>query len=886
MSDINESKNVVDANDINVGGDFIVGDNITNITTDKPVFSDVNLEAYEKNEYVSPNFTGQLILKFSNPLNRLMVITGFYGFDKTTFCKHLALKLVEDLEIKGEKLTVKECQITSDFYSLSTAINEFEDDGVFILNNIKPKDVNHNLDELKNVANKHRNKIFIILNTDVPQSSWKITNPSYWYSIEQDGLHYDGNLTVPFIYKKTSLIKYILNACELRKLSTFKDDIKDVLNKAINTEIFTPEQLDIFLDVFQTSPSHDEKKIWEIVRKTKKKDKLISQWFMSLPENKKLTVIGMTLLDGVYEEQFFAVMDLLNQNIWNQYNDAILSLDFIDLNMLLHFFHFTEGENPSLQSKFPNQRFLTLSVLWSDYQRRISASIPILVELVNSSVGNVYTSWELYGSRDKRVRLREVISEVLSDIGRNSPKAVEHALLSFASHDDIGVQIVAAKALARWRELFEDITNNNLYNKEKELFNLLNQWIADSRFLSLVETIRSMMNENKEGSRNSSSAYIRSTIILTLGYASFYDTPNNLKTEILDLLNKLIRDRHKTVIERLQRTVRIILRNHPKQVGSILFDLGKSDEVIFKPAHRNLYHFVYPIAYGLADAHNDFPNNVEYLIEQWLSYCRTTQSNDPEILNFREEILSIVILILGLIDYNKSVTYNLEEAIKELEILRKSEHRDRIRFLLLNVILVLNEKYYEELKTVSSRVIPNMESDERERIVKSFKKRYLKQRSELTGGDYEIKINGYEIESWIDKELRPKTAIEKLIKKWLNSNNKSLINIACQALIVFAKINGLEEEKVEAFQKSIEEQKQQMESLTTQKRKYEGELKASFIDSLFIRDEVAKSIITLAKQDNNVGRREIKLLAIELERMGKKKAASQLNSLYVKLFTK
>ncbi len=877
-TEINFTQN---SNHGSVNGNVIFG-NQTNIS-EKPLFSEINLDAYDDKEYISPNFTGQLVLKMNASVHNMLVITGFYGFDKATFIKHLAFQIIEDLKSKGQHLIAKECLTTSDHYGITTAIRESEENCVFILNNLKPKDVNHNLDELSKVATKHRKKVLVLVSSDLPSEYWRISNSDYWYTIQTEGLYHKGVHLVPNIYKKTSLLKYVLNHIDQRNLTTYKEKLREVLNKAINVEIYTLEQLDIFLDIFKKDPVNQEKKIWEIIRKTKKKDKLIGQWFETLPEEKKLIVIGMTLLEGMYGDQFFVIMDKLIADTWKPYVQSLHALDFYDLSTLLHFFHFTTGDHPVLQSKFPGQRLLTLNINWDSYQRRIQATLPILVELVIHSVENVYSDWELYGDKNKCRRIREVISEVLSDIGRLSGKAVERPLLSLAAHDNIEIQIVAAKALAKWRAPLETETKEQALRREKKLFGLLSQWLTNTRFSDLIEMFRKgISNENT----NSSSTYIRSTIALTLAYAASYDSPNHLIKEVSDLLKNLARDRHPLVIRRLERAIQIILRNHPKQIGQQLFDLGNQPDAILN-SKINISYYINAVAYGMVYAHNDFPEQVENVLTKWFEFCNNDSSKkrDETQFTYRDKILSVFIITIGSINYDKAVNYKLEKVIRILEVLRKEEHHERLRELLLNVIILLNEKHYKAIQPLSSRVIPNMKPEERRRIVLNFKNRYLQQRKKLTGGDHEVTIGKFKIESWIDLDKKPKTDVEELIEKWLDSSNDNIFNIAVQAYMEFIKILAHEEQLIQELQEKEQEKLEEESIIAKPKLRFEDRIKSSIMNNIFIKNRIAKTAIALAKEDENMGKLEMKLLAQQLKSIKKEKAASALNSFYVKYLT-
>jgi hypothetical protein len=107
-----EVKNIVNDSEVHASGDVHIGDNITNVSREKPVFSVVNLDVYRESEanrgYILPRFTGWLVQQITgNKLQPIAVFSSMFGFDKVTFIKHLALHLVESVERNNRKFKFK-----------------------------------------------------------------------------------------------------------------------------------------------------------------------------------------------------------------------------------------------------------------------------------------------------------------------------------------------------------------------------------------------------------------------------------------------------------------------------------------------------------------------------------------------------------------------------------------------------------------------------------------------------------------------------------------------------------------------------------------------------------------------------------------------------------
>lgn len=880
-------KNVLENSEINADNVHI-GDNVNRIVSGKIEFSEINLEAYEEEEYVYPFFTGQLVQKVMKSTHHILVLTGFYGFDKASFTKHLAVRIVEkELEDNGRKLIAKECSLVSDFYGITSAIKESEEDCIFIMNNLRPKDVNHNLGELRKVVGAHAKTIYLLASTNLPFSAWKNTNENYWYDIQPNGLYHKkvSLYKETFIYRKTDLRNYIRKSLNVKKFKDYREKLLEVVGKTINVEISTPEQYNVFLDLFEKEPSKDEKDIQGLIKQTNRKDALIKNWFYALSEQQKMIVLGMTLLEGLYVDQFFAIMERFMLKSWKPFDDSARALDFSDLDSLMHFFYFTLDKEPILNAKFPGQRFITLQTVWQHYSRRIIAVLPELVNLVTNSVGTV-SDWELYGSREKREKLREVVASILSEVGRLSPKSVEQALLTLAANDSEGVQVVAAKALANWRASYEDKSKRQK-NNEAVLFKLLHGWHKNHSYSDMLKVLMQLFNLSGElENKDSYSSYIRSTIILTLGYSAVYDEPNKLKSDIVKLLKELVKEGNDNVINRLGITLRILLRNHPKQIGEELFDLDTGIKPILSKA-INIEQYINKIAYGLVDAHKDYPMIVEQIIEDWYNYCDANRriNEDPKKMDYREKILCVVIMALSLIDHDQAKVYDLKNAIKILEQLRKVEHGDYVRRLLLKMLLVVSERHMTEHDLLGSKAIPNMTPEERIGTVQELRGSYLRQRNKMKGGDYRICIDSkHWMDSWVDQADRDDTPAEGLVKNWLDNKNETIVNIAVQSLMEFIKIESKEEAEIEKILKEKEE-KNKHQNTNIPKRDYGDKIKKGFWDRFLIRDEVAQLVIALAKQDGEMEKNEIKLLAKKLESYKKHKAAKALQGIYVQWTT-
>lgn len=793
MPPVKDSKNILYQSSVYSEGNVTIGDSITNITVEKPIFSDLDFESYEEESFVAPRFSGKIVSQINAMrMGKLAVITGFFGFDKTNFTKHIAYKLYENFITSGKSIVVKEYQLGSDHYSVSNVIRQEKGNIIFILNNITPKDVNHNLNELRQaVQRSNGDEVIVLVNTNLPFKAWPGADQDYWFTVEADGLQFKGVLDAG-LYNKVDLLKYLSNVTRSRGfIQEHRDALKETIEKVTPTDIKMPEQINLLLDLFQKNKTKEDKVILEMVQKTKKKEALVNQWFNALDEDKKLIALGMTLLDGLGDNQFFSLMQRFVHQAWKGYTEGLNTLDYADMTPLMHFFNFSGSEQPIIESKFQNQRYQTLRFVWDTHRRRVCAVLPIIVSIVNESVSGDFHDWDLFATYEKRVRLREVLSDALSDIGRLSPDSIEYTMLQLASHDNIGVQIVAARALAGWCESYEDPNDGKMSNQKENLLDLLDNWHSDTRFQSLIKLFR----KNKD-SQNSSTTYLRATISLTLGYASIYDEPNRLSVRQIDLLRNLLREKNELVVERNAQTLRLLLRHHTKQIGEKLFELNGVTDPLF-PASSNSEQFSWYIANGLSDAQSDAPDAVEEILHDWIHYIKTKRpqkAHTSGALDYREKIIVVLCFTLYKIDYKRSKKINLEQAADALFELRSHEYHPYVRSLLLDVVLNLYERYFDQMEARHSNSIPKIDIDKEVKpIAQALQKRYLQERSEQSGGDYWWKIGDQYIDIWINFNDRPLTDIENVLYKWVSkSNNKSIIMIAAQSIIDISIVDSIE----------------------------------------------------------------------------------------------
>jgi len=539
-------------------------------------------------------------------------------------------------------------------------------------------------------------------------------------------------------------------------------------------------------------------------------ERLISEWYYNekeLSSHEQLLAIALSLFDETYGDQFFAALEHLVENIWKRRDPKLRALDYCDLDKLLAFFSFSgrNEQEETIKVTSSRQRQLLLKVAWSSHRRQILSALPILVGLAKNSIeGN---SLELYGSPERRARIRQTISESISNIGLISQesKVFEEQLLSLASDKHIEVQAVAATALAVWRnsdkkELIQLDSNSNVngknktyYNPDQKLFNIITRWQEQTQIVNLVDSFLRSKNYNL-GEKPVN--YIRATIALTVGLASESDPYDQMSEELLDLFRKLVIDKSKLVRDRVFfDALPRIVRRHTRQIQSELENFLIDADI----------ELIVAISKSLSEAYKFRPDAVLDILESWKEKSQVTES--LKIIKgqktIREALRSTVALTYGELN-----TESIERIINHLQSILSDEKHPFVRSLAIVAVGMQSQKYFDDFKIIEPKLkglVSEITQKERNEIANILTNIYLKQRASLTGGDRVIEIQGKQYSVWLDSQ-RPLTAVEQAMISWAkDDSNISAQQVATHASVNFVyKFDKEEAEKIEQLREEIE----------------------------------------------------------------------------------
>lgn len=784
---------------VTVGRDLVVADTYVQ---QKAEFFEPSLEPFKPPRFTSPQIAPQLVEVIRN--QRLLVLGGSQAIDKSALARHVAWRLGETLlqeqALSGDGIPILEWYRSSDPQSLVVALRETETTTVFILPQILPQHVSYDLFRIQNAASSGQH--YVVASTDTPFAGWKLPDSAkkFWLEVSPEGLYGADDLA-------NVLIQKLIDAAESLPPGLLEGDLKPerplVGNLPIRTvaeRLKTPDNIAVFVQSLCAEKGPlEEKAVRNLIELAQDNKRVLGQWYHTLlGPREQLLALGLGFFDGIFDDQLFAALEEVVEGVWQRRDTSLRALDYCDLDNLRNFFSFVEAEayGTKIESRLPEQRQMLFEVAWNSHRRQILTALPVVAQLVRNSVAWRSLNTELYGTSVRRDQLRRVIGEALSDIGLISTSAVEDTLLQLAVDEEMGVQAVAARAMARWR----------YYGRDKELFDTLQRWQLETHIIDLIDSILKGRDEEvREGPR----AYIRATVALTVSYAAQYDPPNTLSEELCDLIDQLSIDPNRLVRNRFRyHTLPMVVPLHVAQLRDILHDMTR---------YTDLDH---AIGASLALAYRENPEEVLKTLNLWHKECvetRPRRVNEAEITP-RENLLATVALAYGEIRYDEAIgPLSGDEAFRRLRSILAEERHPFVRTAVVIAISRQARRHFDKVESLLQKLVAEVTENERIEIVKILTDIYLEQRKNLKDGEDIIEVKGHRYPIWIDS-ARPITGVERAMYRWSRDAEKPAAQqIAIQASIAFAR--ELEQEEAQR----IDEIRKERERVAEEAEEAEGE---------------------------------------------------------------
>lgn len=760
----------------------------------KPEFFTPCLENYTDNTFTPPIKTSDIIKKVAEE--------GFYilagnGYDKTGLARHIAWKISKQ---NGKPLPVQQWASSANPQNLELYIQKEETQTVFILPDISNRHVDHDFSALyRTVKSKNH---YVIITTRYPLVTLKIDRVLEQCSWEPDPSEtlYSPQVLARLLTNRLNKVSKKLPA-ELKEREFHSDGemIGNLKLQELAEKLKTPESIDRFISLLSSIESNlNETVILDVASKCNNDKHALGQWFFNfLKPHEHLIAIGLCLFDGLYDDQFFAAMEELVEYSWHKRENRLRGLDYRDMEPLSNYYSLFSLNGDGLkkvENHLDGIRETLLNVAWNSYRRQILAALPVLVKLVKQSVADGLKNRELYGSTEKEVLLRDVISESLCHIGMISVEAVEDTLLRLAADNHHEVQAVVAQAMARWRQ----------YEKDSKLFDLLERWREEATAKHYIE---SFLNDTHPDLTITPQVFIKSTIALTVGFAAFHDSPNKLNDKLLALFQELSKDISNPFIyfRFAIYTLPMVIRFHARQLDNML-------KIMVKDTRLSL-----PVGAGLAIVYDEGAEEVKDILDKWfydniskLSKKRPKKKFNMKHVPHADAIMATVAYAYGGMKYEND-NFSLDEGFRRLgDILQEA----RCPFLRQAVFVAVIRQiifHFEKAGKNITLLFHRMDDIEIKYIVNELVKIHLVQRSQLEGGDEFLDWKDNKFPIWIDKQ-RPLTTVEKVMKKWLtgiDSDIAAKIAFSFEFSDIMLDFEKAEKKKIESVKKERKNSRQQ-----------------------------------------------------------------------------
>lgn len=839
---------------------------------DKEKFVEITLEELESQFKGSPEIKLDLVNILAK--KKLLVLGGDLGVNKNELALQIAFLLAQQIGDLNRNVSIRQWRRSSNqqLTDIDLELKNVESPTVFILTGVEPQNISSNrLQQIYETQNQH----YVLISTEISFSRWHLGESARQFFPE---------LKIEDIYDNSILLKQLEEQIKKNNLeqeiAVYFDGDNQLLE--LSKKLNKPRNIIRFVELFRKEiERHGQEEtlksieIETLIRIAKDDEQFIRElYYEILNPGEQLLALGLSFFNGLFEDQLFAALERVVQEVWQKRDPSLRALDYCDLDKLQDYY-FELSPNDLYESASPNfkvvetkdykidirsikiisleNRRMLFKIAWESHRRQIVTALDVLVDLVKESVveENYYHQgkWELYGDRTRREKLRSLIGETLSEIGLvsiSALSAVQGSLLRLATDPDFNVRSVAASAIARWYDSAD--------RHEQELFRTLQCFYgialekeagakAEERrdaeqsdetktdkpqnyiaviATSVVNTIRNLFGTTKvnkefpkqkydiEGESLEDSDYVGATVAVTIGdiIYNYFETgdPSN---KFYSWLKELSESRLRFVQFYFgYHTLFWIvpLHFHESRIQEILKEMAQRYTEIWK-TNRKFgyfgyfdYHFEYCLNHAIARSlahtyrYQEHHDNVCQILGEWYDECYQRRWNDG--------LLKTVVLTYGLIEYSQDDKLTVDQAFTRLANVLNNKPSYLVRDAVVFSIYSLTFRYFDLIEDQLQDLAENFTLNEREDLIEILTKIYLKQRTNLSGGDDEIIVNKRHYRIWINLE-RPLTVIEEAMYRWIRiegetfqkSNKKVAQKVALSAFTAFAANLDQEEER-------------------------------------------------------------------------------------------
>jgi hypothetical protein len=662
--------------------------------------------------------------------------------------------------------------------NIEQVLQQFDDDTIFILPRLLPRHFHHDWRQLYQLIRSR----FYVIATIEEETPWRqLMEPkAFSYFWEE--------LNISELYPQQDMIEFFKDRLVAEEKTLAGVSARDVYLDRATLGGMTPEQIvkqlqqpeniyDFVLQLCEESQhgALTDEVVVTCLRAAHDDSGRLRQWYSHLTDvRNRLLVLALNLFDGLAEDQFYAVIDELVEQAWQRRDPTLRALDYCDFEPLRRFFDYVprrSGETV-IKTRLVNQRRLLIDIAWDSHRRHMLSALPVLYRCIIQSVNESQAphDWQLYGGKARRDQLRKTITESISDIGLKDVRAVELWLLQFATKSNIGIQAVAARIIARWRE----------FGKHDEAITMLHRWIGKRD----LKTILDDAVPQEEEQHDKPDVTLRQTIALTIGYASQVDRPNKINPALFAMLEQLVKEDEISVLRYISSyTLPMMLALHIRKLEKIIRHLAMHEEL-----HNQ-------IARSFAQIYQAQHADIQRLLNQWYIWCMSPAARNlgGVQLSDRRKLLTCMCVIYGHLPYDKALSgISVREVFENLRYILKMESYIEIRKAALTAVMRQTRSSFDELQDVLSEVTP----EEMSEVIDTLVDIYLEQREALQGGQTYMRARDkHYYPVWITRP-RPFTQIEVEMYTWLRDNNNVIAQqIAVRALVAFNQVLANDEQR-------------------------------------------------------------------------------------------
>lgn len=511
---------------------------------------------FKKSHWVKLDIVNHLLQE------KILVLSGDLGVDKNELALEIAFILANNIrnlsiESSNSDILIKKWKKGSnkDFIDIDDNIEpKNTNTTIFILTEVEPQNIGSY--HLKKIYGDIKNtNYYVLISTERSFTSWHL---------EESCRSFFPDLKIENIYDDNALLKQFKEQVSKEKLEQYIAlylSNKDEKLLELVKKLRTPRNIIRFVEIFRQKIINNNGNphlldIESLIKIAKNDEEFIRKlYYEILDPSEQLLALGLGFFNGLFEDQLFAALERVVEEVWQKRDPSLRALDYCDLEKLKDNY-FELSLNDYLYEVFPTDfkvvdkrdykvdvrsikmlslenRSTMFKIAWENHRRQIITALDVLVTLVQESVAeeNYSSKWELYGDPMRRERLRSVVSETLSEIGSISTSAlsiVQGSLLQLAKGSDFNVRLVAASTIARWYNLDAE-TNEAVFRTLQRFycFPLKKESQANTEnwnIISQLEKYKNIVSSNKW--------------ILDLNIIWIFTLPLNIYKNILNIFRK------------------------------------------------------------------------------------------------------------------------------------------------------------------------------------------------------------------------------------------------------------------------------------------------------------------------------------------------------------